>query len=630
MSQARKRFYEFGPFRLDLEERVLFRGGQETPLTPKLLDVLLVLIEERGRTLDKDELVRRVWPDTFIEEGNLARNVSRLRAALGDSPKDERYIRTITRRGYRFVADVKEAVAGDASLPPALSPPAAPPRSASVSSRRRARVALTSAVAALAAVAALGSLWVSRSRRAALSSGGIKAIAVLPFKVVGGDSADEFLGLGLTDALITRLANLRQLTVRPTSTVRPFDKGDTDPLAAGRALAVHAVVEGSVRRVGGRVRVAAQLVSVKDGRHLWAGQFDETATDLLAVEDSIAQRLADTLELRLKADERQRLTARPTRDPAAYEAYLRGRYLAGKLTREGLRQGIEYLDRAIALDPDFALAHDGLAYYHISTADLLTTSREAYPRARAAAERALALDESLAEAHTSLGIVAWQYEWNWPAAERELTRAIALNDNLAMAHANYSFFLAHMGRFDESIAEGRRAQSLDPLTPETSIIAGLSFYYARRFPEAAERLHAIAQLEPSSWLAQATLGRALERQGATAAALAAYERGRRIEPGVSEVLMDLGRAYAALGRHDDARRMLHELESLSRRTYSAPFQSAMIHVGLGDHDRAFALLEKAYEARSWYLTWLKVEPTLDPLRKDPRYADLMRRVGFER
>lgn len=660
-------YYEFGPFQFDAARQTLMREGATTQLKGKASELLLALVERRGQVIDKDQLMKLLWPDTVVEENNLTVHMTALRKALGDTPNAQRYIATIPGRGYRFVAEVRqpppeqeaqeiivaqrtratvtieedaedERVAarsleamidsGDAIATSPSRPMALAKLSQLRSPAMRRWAALSLILIALGGAAFY--FWTTKKSQRAAIRHGAKTIAVLPFKLLGADENEEYLGIGLTDALITRLGRLRQIIVRPTSVVRKYSGVQPDPVEAGRALQSEAVLEGSIQRAGDRVRVTVQLVNVQDGSHLWTEKFDHEFTDLFAFEDSLSLRLADALSLELSGGEKQSLIRRGTENPQAYQLYLKGRFYSDRLTQEGFQKGFDYLNQAIKLDPNYAPAWDGLAYYHINTVDLIASPREAFPRAREAAERALANDETLAEAHISMAIIEWQWGWRFDAAEREFKRAIELNPTLAFAHQYYGFFLSLMGRFEEALTEATRGQELDPLTPMIGAQVGQAYYYAHRFDEAIARLNEIADMDPNWWLGQVLVGRAYEQGGALDQAIAKYEQARRLDETIPEVLMDLGRAYGVSGKSKQAQATLAQLRKQAEHGYAAPFQIAMVYAGLGDKDQALASLEKAYEARSWYMTWLKVEPALDSLRDDLRFKDLLRRVGFPR
>jgi DNA-binding winged helix-turn-helix (wHTH) protein/TolB-like protein/Flp pilus assembly protein TadD len=630
-------FYDFGRCRLDAREKTLRRDGVEIPLTPRLYDLLMVLVTNAGRTMEKSDLLARVWGDTFVEEGSLARGMSRLRMALDPESGDERYVATVARRGYRFVAEVKPgryahrpvavpdretaSPSSTSAEPDARAAKEASP-STTVPAPSRSRRGWLTLTTAGTLVAATLIVW-----RWQAPASAVRSIAVLPLRTLPSSADDASLGLGLADALINRLARAKGLIVRPTSAVLKYERAPIEASAAARVLGVDAALEGTVRESADRVRVSVQLLD-RQGRHLWVGQFDERRTDLFAVESSIAARVADALELTLRSGDGDGAAVAHVVQPAAHDAYLRGRSLIVRLTESSLRRGIEYLNRAVEIDPDYALAYAGLAFAHINTVDLTASPAEAFPRARDAAERARALDDRLADAHAMLGAIAMQFDWDWSAAEREFQRAVALDPNLAFARVYYGWLLALTGRFDDSRDQIEVARRLDPLSLDVATTSSLIPYYDRDVRLARARMRETVELYPDVWLAHALLGRALELGGDVPGAIAEFEQATRLEGGVPEALMDLGRAYARAGRRAEALAVLARLERLAATRHVAPFQRAMIHVGLGDREQAFHWLNEAAAQRSWYLSWLKVEPLLDPLREDPRYAVLLKRVGL--
>jgi DNA-binding winged helix-turn-helix (wHTH) protein/Tfp pilus assembly protein PilF len=574
--------YHFGPFRLDASKWVLQREGQAVPLTPRVFDTLLALVENRGRVVEKDELMRRVWPDVVVEEANLTQNVFTLRKALGEGSQEQRYIATVPRRGYQFVAEVRESVEGL---------PGAPARG-------------------------------GNSRR---------SLAVLPFTTLGGEDVDDYLGLGMADALITRLGNIRQIVVRPTSAVRPYVGQTPDPVSAGRSLGVDTVLEGSIRQTGDRIRVTVQLVSVEAAAPIWGQCFDERRTDIFAVEDSISTRLAAALVASLTGEEKQRLRKRYTDDQEAYEAYLRGRYHWNARTEDGLRKALEQFERAIARDPEYALAHAGLAdcYTLLSSAGYsLLPPREALGRARPAARKALDIDPKLAEAHVSLALVKFRLDWDWAGAETEFQRAIELNPGYASAHHYYGLFLSAMGRADEAIEMLEVAQLLDPLSLIISTALGRAFHFARRYERALEQHLKTLELEPDFPEARFNLALIYIQRSMFSEALAELERAMARAGRRPVVLEFLGHIHALAGDTTQARRMLAELDVLVAEGRIDTLHLVYPCIALGEKDRAFEILEKAYEERSSQLVYLKVEPSFDSLRDDARFDGLLQRMGL--
>ena len=577
MSRPSKHLHEFGPFRLNAKERLLLNEGEIVPLTPKAFDMLLALVENSGHLLEKNELMQRLWPDSFVEEGSLAQNISLLRKALGES-ESQKFIETVPRRGYRFVASVRE-LGGDADQ--------------------------------------------IRDRT-------IKSMAVLPFKSLGVDDGDEYLGIGIAETLTTRLSSQKLLTVRPTSAVLKYASPEKDTVVAGRELAVDSVLEGSIRRLGKRIRVTARLVSVPDDSVLWADKFDENFTDIFKVEDSISAKVAEALALKLSGEERKRLTKRYTDDAAAYQLYLKGRYFWNKRTEGGFNQGIAQFKQAVEKDSNYALAYAGLADSYIGlTFYNFTAPNETMPKAKEAAMKALAIDNSLAEAHTSLAHVLMNYDWNWFEAEKEFKLSIELNPDYATAHQWYAIhYLTAMGRPEEALQEMKRALELEPTSLIMNTFMGATFYFAGRYDEAIEQCRRTIEMDPNFAVAHWHLGLAFEQKSMFEQAVAEFQKVVILSGGSPLMKAALGFAYAKSGVRNKANKILNELRKLSAQRYASLYEIAAIHAGLGEKELAFEWLEGAYKEHSFSMTLLKVDPRWESLRSDPCFADLARRVGL--
>jgi DNA-binding winged helix-turn-helix (wHTH) protein/TolB-like protein/Tfp pilus assembly protein PilF len=606
--------YAFGPFLLDTRERRLLRDGEVVPLTLKAFDLLQVLVENQGHLLQKEELLRRVWPDAAVEENNLTVTISALRKALDEGPTDRQYIETVPRRGYRFVADLR---ASDEPTTAARSP-----------QERRARPLVLGAMvlAALAAAAALCWLWM-RSTPAATTSVRVRSMAVLPFRSLTNDG--EYLGLGMADALITRLGRTG-LLVRSTGAVEKYAAPGLDPVAAGRDLQVDSVLEGSTQVSGERLRTTVRLLRVSDGATLWADTFDEQMTDIFAVQDSISQRVAGALALELTEAQRRLLTRRDTSDSDAYQLYLRGRFFWNKRSRDGFERGASYFRQAVEKDPAYALAYAGLADSHIGlTFYHYASPHAAMPLARAAALKALEIDGSLAEAHASLAHVKANYEWDWVESERLWRKAIELQPEYATAHQWFGIhYLTPMGRLDEALAETRRARDLEPLSAVFNAFVGGTLFFARRYDEAIEECRKTIDLHPDFGVAHWYLGRAYLQKGRLPEALAELQKAVTLSGGSPLMKGSLGVGYALAGDRAAAERTLDELAKLRAGSYASALDLADIQVALGDRERAFQSLGQAADERAFHLIYLKVWPELDPLRSDPRFKALILRLGL--
>ena len=455
-----------------------------------------------------------------------------------------------------------------------------------------------------------------------------KSIAVLPFKPLLATSRDESLEIGIADTLITKLGNLRQIIVRPVSAVRKYAGLEQDPVAAGREQRVDAVLDGTIQKAGERIRVTVRLLSAANGQQLWADKFEEEFTDIFSVEDSISERMAAALAVTLTGADKKQLTKRDTENAEAYQLYLKGRYYAGKYTPEGTKKAIAYFDKAIALDPNYALAYDGLAYCYYAS-DWFGPPKENFAKGRALVEKALEIDPALAEAHVSLGLLVAWLDYDWPGAEREFKRAFELNANYPPAHLWYGYYLMGLGNFDQSIAEIKRAIELDPLSPEANTCLGIALLDGHRYDEALQQLRTTVEAEPDYWLAHLYFARALEKKGELSGAIAELKKTTLIEGAPAEVVSALGYAYAVSGNKAEAEKIILQLKEQSEQSkqfYVPAYGIATIYAGLGDKERAFAYLDKEYANGAFYLTYLKVDPEVDNLRSDPRFADLLRRV----
>jgi DNA-binding winged helix-turn-helix (wHTH) protein/TolB-like protein/Tfp pilus assembly protein PilF len=591
----------FGPFTLDMDRRVLLRDGLPVTLTPKTYETLVLLVRNSDRVVERAELMDALWPDAVVEENNLNQQISALRKALGDRADEGRYIKTVPGHGYRFIASPTSPVL-DRLVP-----------------RKPAPLFI---VAAVAAILLIGTgVWLWRSRTSHTQP---RSIAVLPFKSLSG--GDEYLGLGLTDVLITRLSNVRGMIVRPTSAVRRYGQ-EADPLAAGRGLHVDAVLDGTIQRMNDRVRVTVRLVNVADGAALWGDTFDDRFTGFFAVEDSISERLTRALALRLSEDERKALTARGTGNLEAHQWYLKGRYYSAQWTPDGFTRALDAFHRAIAIDPTYALAYAGQAdaYYRATTIHL--TPQEGVPRARAAALAALRLDDGLAEAHAALGVIKFRYDWDFAGAEREFRRAIALNAEDVEAHQWYSEYLTAFGRVAESVAEAKTAQQIDPLSPEVAWDLGLALLFGNRNREATEQLKNAVDLDPRFWLTHAFLAWAYAEDENYDLSYSEYEKARALDDNADVLSQWILVAHQA-GRTADAQRMLDDLLQRARTRYVAPFYIAAAYIAVGQNDRGFAWLQKALAERNELLVFIKVAPSFRSVRGDPRFIEILRRIGL--
>jgi TolB-like protein/DNA-binding winged helix-turn-helix (wHTH) protein/Tfp pilus assembly protein PilF len=621
--------YQFGPFRLDEREQLLYREDRPVPLPPKAVQTLVVLLKHAGRLVPKETLMGEVWPDTFVEEGGLARNISVLRKALGGEG-DESFIATVPKRGYRFVAPVRVTGAGGAvelpkPAPPvgeerAPVPPPPQPRRISMPARRGAVVA----VIALVGLAAAAGLWWR-----AHAIGAPVLLVVLPFDNLTGHPDQEYLSDGLTDELITQLGRMQPHRLRVIARASALACKAAHKSAAQMAseLGVDYILEGSVRRAGERLRVSAQLVQASDQTQVWAESYERGLVDTLAMEDEVAQAVAGAVRPVI-VPPLASSTARASPPSAdVRDACLRGRYHWNRRTGEDLLQARRDFEMAIRLDPAYAPAYSGLADVYLTLYDYeLMPPNEADPRAREAALAALARDPLLAEAHTSLAHVDL-HAWDWSSAEKEFKRALELDPSYVTARHWYALCLTTLGRMDEAVAQMKIARELDPLSRRVNADVGMALFAAGRYDEAIEQERLTLELDASYPTPHFIRGMAYEQKGQLADAIRDYQEGLRAGPDAN-VLASLGHAYALAGRQAEARKIAADLEQQAASGHASPFYPVLVHVGLGDKEAALVWLEKAYQAHSGSVRYLKADRRLEPLRSDARYQELMRRVGL--
>ncbi|HEY6249436.1 MAG TPA: tetratricopeptide repeat protein [Candidatus Angelobacter sp.] len=605
------RVLEFGGFRLDVSGRSLTRQGEVVPLPPKAMETLVLLAENQGKTVRKEELLEKVWPGTFVEEGSLTQNISLLRKTLGHSD-DQKWIRTIPKRGYCFVAPVK-----------VVSPLSEPSASAEVQKPQRPHREWWWALAILVVlIAASFILLYHRETPPPLK---VVRLLVLPVENLSGDAEHDYVSDGLTEELIAQLSTLdaSHLAVIARTSAMSYKGTHKTVSEIGHELGVDYVLESSLRWSGNRLRITALLVRTQDQSQVWATTYDRTPQDMLSLEDEVAK----AISLQIHANLAGRVQPRPPRPPA-YLPYLEGRYYWNKRTRESLERAIVHLRQAIALDPEYARAQSALADCYMSLG-LLGAGRsgEFFSQARTAALKALALDGNLAEAHNSLAYLKFWQDWDWAGAESEFKKAIALNPDYATAHQWYAEYLRLMGRFDESIDESNKALQLDPLSLVINMEAGLPYYFQRQFDQAREHFQRAIDLDPNFALAYVELGWVYEEMGDAPKAIAVLEKAAELDD-TTPVLVALGHAYGTAGKVDEAKRIVQKLEQRSHDSYVPPFLLAAVYLGLGDRQHCLDLLEKAYQEHDWGLVWLNVASKFASLRSDPRFLAILRRMNF--
>jgi serine/threonine-protein kinase len=474
----------------------------------------------------------------------------------------------------------------------------------------------------------LGRYTARNSSAAAASELPAKSIAVLPFVNMSADKNDEYLSDGVSEELITALSKITGLQVKARTSSFAFKGKNEDIRKIGELLHVSHLLEGSVAKAGNKLRITAQLIQASDGNHIWSDTYDREMQDIFAVRSEVAQQVAATLKVRLLGEEKKQLDKKPTENIEAYNLYRRGRYYADKLSEEGMAKARPLFEQAIEKDPHFALAYTGLADNYVIAADAIIPPREAFSKAKEAALKAIEMDDSLAEAHASLGFVHYHYDWDWAAAEKEFKRAISLNPRSAQSYTLYTHFLAGMRRYDEALHYGRRALELDPLSVSNYWFLGWGAIYAGRYDEAISQYSKAAELDPNNPWTRWFLGRAYLFKGMPQRGIEEMETALHLSPDDPLGLGFVGYVYAVTGRRPDALKILQRLDELQKHRFVSTISRVYVYAGLGDKDKAFEWLEKAYQERSDSLAWFKFDPESKNLRDDPRFAALMRKIGF--
>src|SRR3989441_11466025 len=609
---------------LDLARYELRRGGRVERLEKLPMELLTLLAERRGQLVSRGEILERLWGKDVFVDADAAINtaVRKVRRALGDDPDAPHFLEPVVGKGYRFVGPIT-VIPGAAATRSAPDGAVASARFPGSSRWTLGAVALTMLIVAL--LAGLGRLG-SRGGQA------MESVAVLPFENTGGDREAEYLSDGISESLINRLSRLPHLKVIARASVFRYKGKHPDPARVARELGVRAVVSGRVSQHGDGFSVSVELIDALENKQLWGATYNRRSSDLVVAHEELAAEVAEKLRLELTPSERTLLAKRDTADPEAYRLYLRGRYLSNERTEAALRKAIEYFQEAIARDPRYALAYSGLADVHCTMAtsyNKRVAPREAYPRARAAALRAVEIDAELSEAHASLGQILVQFDWDWAGAEREFRRALELSPSNGVAlHWRSHCYLA-LGRFDESARDSQRALDADPVSVMLNIHLGEHRHLARQYDLAIEQYRRALELSPNHPNARPLLALVYEAKGMYPQAIAELEAAEPFWAGTSRVRGPLGRVYGLAGRRAEARRVLEELvRERAGPKYIAADDIAAVYIGLGETDGAFAWLQRACEERATALVNLKVEPAFDGLRGDRRFADLLRCVGL--
>lgn len=628
----------FGIYEVSLQSGELRKAGVKIRVQQQPLKLLEILLERPGEVFTREELRGRIWPKESFGDFDQAVNaaIAKLRSALGDSAENPQYIETLPKLGYRFIANVAIVDASPATNKPETATGNLPgiehhdqvelaDQAAPNSRKRPARWKLTAL--ALVVVLLIAAAWKLRTNSHPLS--GIRSLAVLPLENLSGDASQDYFADGMTDELITDLAHISALRVVSRTSVGMYKRTRKPLPEIARELNVDAVVEGTVLRSGEQVRITAQLIQAPADKHLWADSYEGNLRDTLALQNEVARAIAEQIQIELTPHEQGVLKSARVVDPQAYEDYLKGRYFWNKRTADGLKKAVEYFNQAIEKDSNYAPAYSGLADTYALLGDwqyAVMTPKEALPKAKAAAIKALELDSTLSEAHTSLAFCLDGFDWDFESAEREFRRAIELNPGYATAHHWYAWHLSLLGRYSEAITEMRKAENLDPLSLIINADLAELFLIARSYDESIEQSRRTIEMDPGFGLAHNQLAQAYLQKHMVNDAILELQKAIQLSDGSPICTANLARAYAASGRRDEAVQLMNDLKKRSNPGYSHASEIAMIYAALGDKEQAVSWLEKGYEER--FNPGVLLRPGFDPLRSDPRFQDLLRRIGL--
>jgi len=631
----------FGTYEVSLDSGEVRKAGLRIRVQQQPMKLLEILLERPGEVVTREELRNRVWPDESFGDFDQALNIAigKLRSALGDSAENPRFIETLPKRGYRFIADVsvvdangrtrKPESARDGLLGSLKKPEPADKGSGVVDITQRSLLPKSGIVVALTLVLILTilSIWLFRPR--GHTPTGIRSLAVLPLDNLSGDASQNYFADGMTDELITDLAQISALRVISRTSVMVY-KGARKPLPQiARELNVDAVVEGTVLRSGDQVRITAQLIDASTDKHLWSQSYEGELRDTLALQNRVASAIADQIRINLTPQEQAALKDVKVVNPEAYESYLKGRYFWNKRTADGLKVALAYFNQAIEEDPKYAQAYSGLADTYALLGDwqyAVMTPKDALPKAKAAAIKALELDGALGEAHNSLAFLLDGFDWDFKAGGSEFLRAIELNPGYATAHHWYAWHLALLGRYDEAIEEMRKAENLDPLSLIINADLAELLVLAHSYDESIQQSRKTIEMDPNFALAHNQLAQAYLQKHMYDEAVAELLKAVQLSAGSPTCIANLARAYAASSKRSEAVKLLGDLKRRSNPTYSNASEIAMVYASLGDTDQAMNWLEKGYDER--FNPGVLLRPGFDPLRSDSRFQNLIRRIGL--
>ncbi len=655
MNGVEKHFYQFKSFRLDVAERQLLRNGDAVALTPKAFDVLVALVERGGHLVEKDELLKSVWADSFVEEANVPRIVHTLRKVLGEDENGNKFIETVAKKGYRFVAEVDEireqaaqkstngnhhsaaeklpetivteklSAAEFQLLPSAKVETVAP----LVKEQKHTTRFTLIAVGCLSAVFLIFLVSFNRQSESSLNPNEPKSIAVLPLKSLTAENRDSIYELGVADSLILKLSPVKGLIVRQLSATRQYADVEQDAIAAGREQKVDYVLASNYQIADGRVRITSQLINVQSGLVEEVFKEEQNNSNRFAVQDAVAANIGQKLLKKLNRESNNLSTKRYTANEEAYRLYLDGMNLTDKKNIKEARKAAELFEQAVKLDPNYALGYAGLAYAHCTIATHGGNPLEEYPKAMNAVQRALALDENLAEAHSNLGQIQHVYEWKHGEAEKSHRRAIELDPNSSFAHRTYAFHLLDMGRFDEAVAEIKTAIDLDPNSIWNQSGLGTILYLARRYDEAIVQLKRVVRMDANFFRTYIGLSRSFEQKGDYAQAFEWFLRGETQRGKSAEELNAWKTVYDESGWQGVLQRQLEMSKEKEKKGEAKSAAVVRLSAQLGDTEQAFAYLEKSYQKHELLMVQLLIDPRLDSLRSDPRFDEMVKRVGLK-
>ncbi len=595
------------------------------------MELLILLVKRRGELVSREEIAAQLWSNgVFVDaDQSINRAMRKLRLALQEDPDHPKFVETVVGKGYRFTGDIRitglaserfqssTSKPDDSSIVPALGEP-----------HRSSRRIIFSAVLLILSAASIAATWFLSRHRTASPVPRFQSIAVLPLENLSGDPDQEYFAEGMTEALTTELAQISVLKVISHTSVVQY-KGTKKSLPQiAQELSVDAVVEGAVQRSGDKVEITVQLIHAPSDRHLWAKSYERSLRDVLELQGEVAHAITDEIKAKLTPLEKARLASARSIDSEVYADYLKGRFL---LDEGDVKKGIAYFQAAIQKDPNYALAYAGLAESYITLGQPWggdMSPKEVLPQAKAAATKALEIDDSLGEAHAALARIIQLYDWDWPAVEKEYRRGLDLNPNDAMTHAWYGEYLQEMGRNEEAAVQMRQVMILDPLSPDGATELGFIFYTARQYDQAIHAFQKALELEPDMVDAHVGLGWVYDEKKMYREAIAEIEKAVNLGNRHEMIVASLGKVLGDSGRKQEARKLLEELEKRSKHRYISPCLIALVQIGLGEKDQAIASLEQGYTERDQWMLYLKVDPHMDDLRSDPRFQDLLRRVGL--